>query len=213
MHNVQTRFPALNLDPKRIAGTSVAIALHVLVLMVLMLPVQMAPPASMPEETTMIIVPEIKKIEPIIRVLTPPREHPLPQVHRQPVEQATPVDTTPSPNDTYVEPTHETVIDDFSAGQVSAPVFAQISADVAPAPPYPLQAQKRRQSGVVMLKIRVDAQGRPMEVLVETSSGSRILDEAAAKFVQARWHFVPAMQDGQAVEAYALVPINFVLDR
>jgi hypothetical protein len=30
--------------------------------------------------------------------------------------------------------------------------------------------------------------------------------------VQARWRFVPATSNGSAVEAWALVPIEFVLD-
>ena len=55
----------LKLDPKRIAATSVAIAVHVLVLMVLMLPVQMAA-VPLVEETPMVVVPLVKKIEPPI---------------------------------------------------------------------------------------------------------------------------------------------------
>ena len=68
-------------------------------------------------------------------------------------------------------------------------------------------------SGVVTLKIRVDTQGRPVEAVVENSSGSKLLDAAALKFVLARWHFIPATQDGAAIEAYALVPISFVIEK
>ena len=91
-------------------------------------------------------------------------------------------------------------------------MFAQIRADVSPAPPYPAQALRRHVTGEVMLRVRVDAQGRPVSAVVETSSGSKLLDDAALKFVLARWHFIPATQDGGAIEAYALVPINFVID-
>ena len=93
------------------------------------------------------------------------------------------------------------------------PAFAQISADVAPPPPYPPQALRMQQSGVVTLKIRVDTQGRPVEAAVENSSGSKLLDAAALKFVLARWHFTPATRDGTAIEAYALVPISFVIEK
>ena len=50
----------------------------------------------------------------------------------------------------------------------------------------------------------LDADGRPVEVAIERTSGSNLLDDAARKFVKARWHFVPAMQDGRAMEAFAL---------
>jgi protein TonB len=62
-----------------------------------------------------------------------------------------------------------------------------------------------------MLRVHVDASGRPMEVSIEQSSGSRLLDEAALRHVKARWKFVPAQSNGQAVEAWGLVPIEFVL--
>jgi protein TonB len=162
----------------------------------------------------MIVVPDYKRPEPIIRKLAPPQSHPRPEIRRQQVEQPiTPVDTTPGPTDIYVEPTrHEETITDFG-DPPAVPTFAQIRADIAPPPPYPAQALRRQLSGVVQLKVLVDAQGHPIEATIDSSSGSKLLDEAALKFVLARWHFVPAMQDGRAVDAYALVPISFVLER
>ena len=61
------------------------------------------------------------------------------------------------------------------------------------------------------LRIHVDAGGQPIEVMVERSSGHAILDEAALKTVRKRWRFVPATRDGQAIEGWALVPVEFVL--
>ena len=83
--------------------------------------------------------------------------------------------------------------------------------DRAPAPPYPAQAQRRRISGTVVLLVLVDATGQPARVDIEQSSGSSLLDEAAQKFILARWHFVPAQQGGVAISAYARVPVNFIL--
>ena len=80
-------------------------------------------------------------------------------------------------------------------------------------PPYPIQALRRRLSGVVTLRVRVDVQGRPVEAVVENSSGSKLLDDTALKFVLARWHFIPATQGGGPIEAYALIPISFVIER
>ena len=162
------------------------------------------------------LVPEIKPIPliplppkpkplPVTRTVTPPTRVEIP-VQQEVVES---VDQTASAIDPPYVPDGEA--NTFSTGQV-APSFAQLTADVFPAPPYPHQASARRITGTVTLRIRVDASGSPVEVLVENSSGSSILDQAALKFVKARWHFVPATQDGVAVEAWALLPIAYVLD-
>jgi periplasmic protein TonB len=209
MDRTQSLSPMSSLDPKRIAATSVAIAVHVAVLMMLMLPMQMAPPIPV-IDIPMVVTPEFKTITPITPIpISRPRTEAAPQ---RPVQQAAAVDTTPSPVDTYVPTTapDTDITENFQLPP--APAFAQISADVAPPPPYPTQALKRHLSGVVTLKVRVDTQGRPLECVVETSSGSNLLDAAALKFVLARWHFIPATQDGTAIEAYALVPISFVIE-
>lgn len=212
MQRTQIRFPELTLDGKRIAATSLAIALHVLVLMLLMLPTQISmPPAAV--ENVMVVVPIFKHVQPTpIPPVSPLQPHPRPLTRPMQQPTPTPVDDTPSPVDTVaitapVQP--ETI------GTDPAPVaaFAQISTDVAPPPPYPIEARRRGVSGVVTLRVRVDAQGRPVEATVETSSGSRLLDEAARKFVLARWHFIPATQSGTPIEAIALIPINFVIEK
>lgn len=212
MQRTHTFFPVLALDGKRIAATSIAIAFHVLVLMLLMLPTQISlPPPTV--DNAMVVVPIFRHVQPITRrPVTPMLPHPRPI--SRPVQQPLPdpVDDTPSPVDTVatiapVEP--ETI------GTDVAPVaaFAQISVDVGPPPPYPIEARRRGMSGVVTLRVRVDVQGRPVEAVVETSSGSRLLDEAARKFVLARWHFIPAAQAGMPIEAIALIPINFVIEK
>ena len=161
----------------------------------------------------MIVVPNVRKIPKLLTVPRPIERKPRPVLLSRPmVEAVAPVDSTPSPIDPYVlpQPADLAPTNSFDA-PVAGQSFVQIVADVSPAPPYPAQALKRRLSGEVMLRVRVDARGRPVEASIETSSGSTLLDEAARKFVLARWHFVPAMQDGAAVEAQALIPINFVL--
>jgi len=67
-------------------------------------------------------------------------------------------------------------------------------------------------TGMVLLRISVDAQGHPVAGSIEKSSGSRLLDQSALKFVLARWHFNPALQNGVPVNATALVPVSFSLD-
>lgn len=203
---------ALNLDAKRIAATSVAIAVHALVLMVLMLPVQMAA-APLVEETPMVVMPTIRPIKPpdpplpdeIVRRITTaqPQPHPVvvPQVNNDPRA------VDPVVDQVLVDPPPET-----SFNRVDPqPSFAQIRASLSPQPIYPAQALRMRQSGQVMLKLLVNERGMAIEGAIESSSGSRILDEAALKFVLKRWRFFPAQQGGQNIQAWVLLPISFEL--
>jgi TonB family protein len=64
--------------------------------------------------------------------------------------------------------------------------------------------------GRVGLKILVRADGSVGGVEVTQSSGSPTLDAAAVREVS-RWKFAPATRDGQPIEAWALIPLLFVL--
>lgn len=83
----------------------------------------------------------------------------------------------------------------------------------SPPPAYPRDALRDRLEGTVVLDVHVDAEGRPIEVTVVTSSGHRTLDRAAQRQVLQRWRFRPALRDGRAVPALGRVPVAFVLDR
>jgi protein TonB len=211
MDYAQARLQTLSLDPKRIAATSLAIAVHVAVLMLLMLPAQIAPSKTV-VDNPMIMVPKIREI-PIVEITRPPLAPTNPSPRPPAVPQAAPVDTTPSPIDTYVPPAPPEIEIIESYQPDPTPAFVQISADIAPPPPYPAQALRLGITGVVTLKVRVDNRGQPVDAVVESSSGSRLLDGAALKHVLAHWHFIPAMQNGVPIEAYALVPISFVKER
>ena len=214
MEHAHAALPCLQLDAKRIAATSGVIALHVGVLMMLMMPPRIATP-EVPDEV--IVIQDWKPLAPPPPPPPPPVHDPV-QPHnpvRQPLQVAVqdpvvePVDQTPNPIDIVV-PDIPQAANTFETGQ-AASVFVQLVPDISPAPPYPRMAMQRRLEGKVVLRIHVDASGKPIEVSVENSSGSSILDEAAMQFVKARWHFVPAQQDGRAMEAWALLPIDYVL--
>jgi protein TonB len=81
-----------------------------------------------------------------------------------------------------------------------------------PEPPYPVLARRRRQEGVVLLLVRVDAAGMPESVAVQTSSGFASLDDAAVAAVKS-WEFEPGQQDGRPVPSQVEVPIRFQLRR
>lgn len=89
---------------------------------------------------------------------------------------------------------------------------ATIAYATATPPPYPIQAIRAGIQGTVLLKVLVDPSGKPERVMIERSSGSHALDDAARSHVLAAWRFHPAMRGGHAIAAWALVPVRFDLN-
>ncbi|HWV15559.1 MAG TPA: energy transducer TonB [Cellvibrio sp.] len=79
-----------------------------------------------------------------------------------------------------------------------------------PAPVYPETAQERGWEGTVILSVLVQPDGKAKTVEVKTSSGRKVLDQAALDTVQ-RWTFVPALKGTTPVEGWVEVPIDFRL--
>ena len=214
MVHAHAALPRFGLDPKRIAATSAVIALHVGVLMLLLMPAPVAR-APVAEAEDRPYVPDFKELpppppppllRPIRQQVTPA---PIPErvaIEEPPVE---PVDSTVGALDVAL-PDAPTTPDSFQV-EPAGTGFLQLATLAAPPPVYPRPAIQRRLAGTVTLRIHVDAGGQPIEVMVERSSGHAILDEAALKTVRKRWRFVPATRDGQAIEGWALVPVEFVL--
>jgi periplasmic protein TonB len=65
-------------------------------------------------------------------------------------------------------------------------------------PPYPAEAAARGEQGAVLVLIHVASNGTAAGAEVLETSGYPALDAAAVKAVE-RWHFHPAMKDGQPV--------------
>jgi periplasmic protein TonB len=80
-----------------------------------------------------------------------------------------------------------------------------------PGPRYPVASRRRREQGLVMLKVRVSPAGEPEQVQVDQSSGYAELDQAAATVVKQRWRFAPARQGDRPVAAWVAVPMQFSL--
>ena len=80
----------------------------------------------------------------------------------------------------------------------------------SPAPRYPREAQRRGESGTVVLRVHIDADGRPRDIDLVEGSGSRSLDRAAVDAVR-RWRFDPAVRNGRPTEGTLQVPITFRL--
>jgi protein TonB len=206
------------LDFNRIFGYATAIAVHAVLFLLLLVPIT-APPAVAPP-IDQPYVPIERKVEtppPLPPVKVPVVQHPTRPAPSHPVQQPMqPTDTAP-------------VVD---SSQVTNPVAAQPPVDAgntlppptgpltgmqleyaqAPAPSYPRDALRDGVEGTVLLKVLVDVDGRPLDVQIERSSGNRSLDRAAREQVLQRWRFRPATQDGRAVQAIGLVPVDFRLN-
>lgn len=126
-----------------------------------------------------------------VAVAPPPDPKPdLPPVAAPPVPPAPPIQAaTPSP--------------------VAPPRFDADYLD-NPTPAYPSMARRMGEEGKVVLRVFVEASGKPSKIEVRTSSGSTRLDDAASAAVW-NWKFVPARRGEENVAAWVLVPISFSL--
>ena len=77
-----------------------------------------------------------------------------------------------------------------------------------PAPNYPSISRRLGEQGKVLLRVQVAVDGTADSVVLQTSSGSSRLDQAALAAVK-KWRFVPARRGGQAVVASVVVPVSF----
>lgn len=77
-----------------------------------------------------------------------------------------------------------------------------------PPPPYPPEAFRRGIEGVAALLVTVSPEGDPIGLILEGSSGSILLDEAATQAV-ARWTFHPARRAGIPATGRIRIRIRF----
>lgn len=79
-----------------------------------------------------------------------------------------------------------------------------------PRPAYPLAARRLGLEGRVMLRAEIMENGGCGRISVAHSSGHEVLDQAALQAVK-QWRFVPARRGGEAVSAWAEIPVSFRL--
>jgi protein TonB len=142
---------------------------------------------------------------------SPPTPAPRPVTVRERSPAPAPVEDPPeerldSPAEPAVEPRSE------RRGPETAYTPARYDAEYLdnPPPAYPHLSRRFGEEGRVVLRVLVDAQGRPQAVEVERSSGFARLDRAAVQAVR-RWHFVPARRGERTVSEWVMVPIVFSL--
>ncbi|GLQ46831.1 hypothetical protein GCM10007862_18820 [Dyella lipolytica] len=101
-----------------------------------------------------------------------------------------------------------------TAAKTSADTLAtqDVHFNAAIPPPYPPDAIKNREQGLVMLKMLIGADGTPrkIDIVSEVTTASPELAKAASDAAM-KWHFNPKMQNGKAVEGWVQVPVYFSL--
>ena len=208
------------IDFGRIAALAAAIAVHAIALLMLLMPMAAPPikPVALDAPKDPIFQIYEKKVLPdpipVIeeRKIVPEKK---PDVIQKRIDVVTPVVDTP----VIVEGGSEPVIEQsmVDTGAITGPALggplpsATLEYVRATSPRYPINELRNGVQGTVLLRVLVDVDGAPVSVTVESSSGNRNLDKAALQHVLKTWRFKPAMQDGQAVQAYGLVPIAFSL--
>lgn len=211
-HAFRGVFSLSGVSPQRVTAMSTALSLHLLALALLSIPPAPLLPAPVSRSESI-----------LAELITRVRSEPLPV----PPIPLPPVKPPPTPPVRTVAPEVPVVVAE-SAFVIEAAPFepevavetpaagvawrgAQIAYDRAPPPPYPSLAQRRGWEGDVLLRVHVDAGGRAREVEIVRSSGHALLDRSARDQVLQRWRFHPAMRNGEAVSAWAEVPIRFRL--
>lgn len=204
-----------HLDKVRVAALSAAIALNFAALLAVMRPLapQIAAVVTKPDIivdwiTAKPIPPDPPpidmKVAPKTPAVTTPRA--IPKAPTPPAVVPTDAGNIPAP------PVVQTIEPVADAGPVAdpAPIEATLAYRTAPLT-FPSAAIRRKLHGTVMLRVLVDAEGKPTQVVIDKSSGSELLDKSAREQVLANWRFQPATMQGHAVQAWARVPVSFEL--
>jgi periplasmic protein TonB len=88
--------------------------------------------------------------------------------------------------------------------------LTQVSFRHAPPPKYPDAARKDGKEGRVLLRVLVDEEGKSKLVEISLSSGSHLLDQAAAEAIK-RWRFSPARYRDSPTASWVKIPVDFRL--
>jgi protein TonB len=99
-----------------------------------------------------------------------------------------------------------------AGGGTPEPVYEKLKPVQIVQPEYPPRCRRMGIEGVVRVRVLVGETGRPLQVSVGKSSGDEALDQAAIAAVR-QWRFEPARRGGEAVRAWAAVPIKFELSQ
>jgi len=164
------------------------------------------PPPPPPEPPRPEPVPEPLKPDD----MAPPKPEPTPAP--KPVVQRSPPKPNPKPA-ASLRPQTATSAASGTPGRSGTPTTGRTTGPghlYNPKPGYPPESRAAGEHGIVVLRVRVEANGRPGSVALTRSSGHPRLDRAAQEAVR-RWRFKPATRDGRPFATTVDVPVRFSL--
>jgi protein TonB len=162
----------------------------------------------------------IAPAKPQVQQQPEPRQQPKAQEKSPPVMAIPPFAAAPAetPPPAFTVPVPEPAARAPEPPRASPPpavTAPRVRSDAAylhnPAPAYPMAARRRGDQGTVMVRVTVSSEGLPIRVSLEKTSGTPALDESALNALRS-WRFVPARENGQAVEALYIVPVVYKLN-
>ena len=165
-----------------------------------------APAAETPDDasdvTPLLAPSESAEALPVPKMVSPP-EPVQPAVTAQPAAASSEPLAAPAPDSPVA-----------IASAVDLTYYSARDVDVHPralrtiTPDYPEDADRQRVSGTVRLQLKIEADGRVVDVDVVSSTPSGVFDDAAAKAFRAA-SFAPALKNGRPVRALVLIEVAY----
>ena len=152
--------------------------------------------------------------KPVI-VAAKPRPAPAPFVVPAPPEQPPPVAEPASPPVVAVAPSQPAPPAPPAPAPAPAPKIIPASAVQYLEPivlQYPRLSQRNGETGRVLIRVYIDETGLAKNAQVNRGSGHARLDEAALAAVQ-KARFKPYTENGVAVAGWAVIPLDFELEK
>ena len=188
-------------------------------------PLQVIVPARMVAEFVTPAPPSASEA-PVLTPQPPPAPPPMPRwqpaaptlaVADAPLTVLTPVrpsprSAPPAPEASRVvplQPKSETEQAAVQMPEIEVRPSNQPSDSLNPAPPFPASSRHLREAGRVVVRVLISAEGRPLDVVLQRSSGFERLDQVSLETVRT-WRFDPAAYRGNSEARWVHVPITFV---
>jgi protein TonB len=205
--------PDSHLSWPRVGAWSGSISLHLLILAMLLIPpvaLQVVRQIDRPV-TLRFIEPEVIKPEPDLplpvrkQVLVPVKRIVTPPVAKLPLAaEHSDIEYTVPLNDALPAIDNKPAVPDSEPSAIAYGKQTRV--------PYPRESLINHEQGTVILRVLVSAEGLVQVVEIEKTSGYIRLDRAARDAVKG-WSFHPALRNGAAQSAWALVPVTFNLQQ
>jgi len=208
------------LNAEHAAGLAAVVALHAAVLYGL----TQSRPVPLPGKAETLFVTLVQPAAPPKPAPPKPAPPPRPARPDKPrtvdLSRQLAVEASATPNDFTAPPPPAPAIEAPSvppappprpAGPVELAGELALACPSRPPPAYPALSRRLGESGKVMLRVEIAADGRIDSARVISGSGYRRLDEAARSAV-AGWRCNPPLRDGRPVRAVALQPFQFNLE-